>query len=153
MTLLVNNAGSLAFGDPLSADLTTIEVDWRTNYLGTLAMSRAFAPVLDRNGGGAIVNLLTLVAYAPVPDMAGYSASKAAAASTTSALRAKLASKNITVHGVYPGAVDTDMIRDFPIPKTSSGDVAAAILDGVEAGEIVIHPDPMAQNGLQAVAR
>lgn len=65
VTILVNNAGSLAFTDPLGGDLAEFEADWRTNYLGTLAMSRAFAPVLERNGGGAIVNVLTLVAYAP----------------------------------------------------------------------------------------
>lgn len=145
VTLLVNNAGSLAFADPLAGDLAAIESDWRTNYLGTLAMSRAFAPVLEHNGGGAIVNLLTLLAYAPVPATAGYSAAKAAAASTTAALRARLAEKNITVHGVYPSAVDTDMIRDLPIPKADPVEVAAAILDGVEAGLISIHPEAMSQ--------
>ena len=149
VTILVNNAGSLAFADPLGGDLAAIEADWRTNYLGMLAMSRAFAPVLERNGGGALVNVLTLVAYAPVAALAGYSAAKAAAASTTTALRARLAGKGIIVHGVYPGAVDTDMSRHFAMPKASPADVAEAILDGVAAGHLTIHPDPMSRNGYQ----
>jgi NAD(P)-dependent dehydrogenase (short-subunit alcohol dehydrogenase family) len=145
VTVLVNNAGSLAFTDPLEGDLAAIEAEWRTNYLGTLAVSRAFAPVLERNGGGAIVNLHTLLVYAPVPGMAGYSAAKAAAASTTIALRARLTAKNITVHGVYPGPVDTDMMRGMPIPKASPSDVAEAIVVGVESGQTIIHPDPWSQ--------
>jgi NAD(P)-dependent dehydrogenase (short-subunit alcohol dehydrogenase family) len=149
-TLLINNGGSLNFADPLSGDLAAIDTDLRTNFVGTLAMSRAFVPVLEGNGGGAIVNLLSLVVFGPVPAMGGYSASKAAAASVTQALRAQLVDKKISVHGVFPGAVDTDMIKDFPIPKTSPADVAAAILDGIEAGEDNIFPDPMAQQGHRA---
>jgi NAD(P)-dependent dehydrogenase (short-subunit alcohol dehydrogenase family) len=148
-TLLINNGGSLTFADPLNGDLDAIELDLRTNFIGTLSMVRAFAPVLEDNGGGAIVNLLSLVVFGAVPAMGGYSASKAAAASATQALRAQLGDKKITVHGVFPGAVDTDMIRDFPIPKTSPADVATAILDGLEAGEENIFPDPMARQGYQ----
>lgn len=146
-TLLVNNAGSLAFADLLGGDLGAIESDFRTNFLGTLTMSRTFAPVIEHNGGGALVNLLTLIAFAPVPAMGGYSASKAALHSATLALRAQLSNKGISVHGVFPGAVDTDMIRGFDIPKTSAADVAVAILDGVESDEENIFPDAMAQHG------
>jgi len=149
-TLLVNNAGSLAFADPLAGDFAAIDLDVRTNFTGLLSMVRAFAPVIERNGGGGVVNLLSLVVFGPVPAMGGYSASKAAAASATQALRAQLAEKKITVHGVFPGAVDTDMIRDFPIAKTSPADVATAILAGVEAGEENIFPDPMARQGYEA---
>jgi NAD(P)-dependent dehydrogenase (short-subunit alcohol dehydrogenase family) len=150
VTLLINNGGSLAFADPLAGDLVAVEQDLRTNFFGTLSMVRAFAPVLEANGGGAIVNLLSLVVFGPVPAMGGYSASKAAAASVTQTLRAQLAGRKISVHGVFPGAVDTDMIRDFPIAKTSPADVAAAILDGVEAGADNIFPDAMARNGYRA---
>lgn len=150
VTLLINNGGSLAFADPLTGDLAAVELDLRTNFLGTLSMVRAFAPVLAANGGGAIVNLLSLVVFGPVPAMGGYSASKAAAASVTQALRAQLADRGIAVHGVFPGAVDTDMIRDFPIPKSSPADVAAAIVAGVEAGAENIFPDPLARRGYQA---
>jgi short-subunit dehydrogenase len=150
VTLLVNNGGSLAFADPLGGDLAAIELDLRTNFIGTVLMARTFVPVLEHNGGGAIVNLLSLVVFGSVPAMGGYSASKAAAASATQALRAQLADRKITVHGVFPGAVDTDMIRDLPIPKASPADVAAAILAGVETGEENIFPDPMAQSGYRA---
>jgi NAD(P)-dependent dehydrogenase (short-subunit alcohol dehydrogenase family) len=122
----------------------------RTNYLGTISMSRAFAPVLEHNGGGAVVNLLSLVVFGSVPPMSGYSASKAATASITQALRAQLADRGISLHGVFPGAIDTDMIRNFQIPKTGAAEVAAAILDGVEAGQDNIFPDPMSRAGYQA---
>jgi NAD(P)-dependent dehydrogenase (short-subunit alcohol dehydrogenase family) len=150
VTLLVNNAGSMAFADQLHGDFAAIEADWRTNYLGTLAVSRAFAPVLRRNGGGAMVNVLSLIAFAPVPMLGGYSASKAAAASATQALRAQLAAHGITVHGVFPGGVDTDMSRDLPAPKADPADVVDAILTAVEAGETDIFPDPMARDGYAA---
>jgi NAD(P)-dependent dehydrogenase (short-subunit alcohol dehydrogenase family) len=149
-TLLVNNGGSLALADPLTGDLAAIEADLRTNFIGTLSMTRAFVPVIERNGGGAVVNLLSLVVFGSVPAMGGYSASKAAAASATQALRARLLDRKISVHGVFPGAVDTDMIRGLEIPKTSPADVATAILDGVETNEANIFPDPMAQGGYQA---
>ena len=147
VTLLVNNAGSIGFADPLTGDVAAIESDLRTNFFGTLDVTRAFVPVLERNGGGAIVNLLSLVVFAGPPAMGGYTASKAAAAAATQALRAQLAGKMITVHAVYPGAVDTDMIRDFPIPKTSPTEVAGAILDGIQAGQESIFPDAMAREG------
>lgn len=147
VTILVNNAGSLAFGDPLSGDPAGAETDWRTNYLGTLAVSRAFTPALRANAPGAIVNLLTLLAFAPVPAIGGYSASKAAAASATQALRAQLAGSGVTVHGVFPGAVDTDMSAAFAIPKATAAEVAAAILDGLQAAQENIFPDPMSRNG------
>jgi NAD(P)-dependent dehydrogenase (short-subunit alcohol dehydrogenase family) len=150
VTLLVNNGGSLRFADLVAGDLAAIEADLRTNYLGTLAVTRAFVPILRDNGGGAIVNLLSLVALAPVRGMGGYSVSKAAAASMTQAVRAQVAGAGIAVHGVFPGAVDTDMIRAFDLPKADPAEVAQAILDGVEAGDEDIFPDPMARDGRQA---
>ena len=150
VTLLVNNGGSLEFADLLAGELAAIDADLRTNYFGTLAVTRAFVPVLERNGGGAIVNMLSLVALGAVRGMGGYSVSKAAAASMTQAVRAQVAGLGITVHGVFPGAVDTDMIRAFEIPKTSPADVAHAILDGVEAGDEDIFPDPMSRDGHKA---
>jgi len=150
VTLLINNGGSLAYADPLTGDLAAIESDLRTNFFGTLSMARAFVPVIEHNGGGAVVNVLSLVVFGSVPAMGGYSASKAAAASATQALRARLRDRKISVYGVFPGAVDTDMIRGIDIPKASPADVAAAILDGIRADEANIFPDPMAQGGYQA---
>ncbi|WP_436532618.1 SDR family oxidoreductase [Actinoplanes sp. HUAS TT8] len=149
VTLLVNNGGSLEFADLLSGDLSAIRSDLDTNYFGTLAVTRAFVPVLRRNGGGAIVNLLSLVALGAVRGMGGYSVSKAAAASMTQAIRAQVSELGISVHGVFPGAVDTDMIRAFDMPKTGPQEVAGAILDGVEAGDEDIFPDAMSRAGRQ----
>jgi NAD(P)-dependent dehydrogenase (short-subunit alcohol dehydrogenase family) len=146
VNLLINNAGVLASGNVLASDIGLLRQDIDTNYLGTLSMIRHFAPLLERNGGGAIVNVLTLIALASMPGFGGYSASKAAAYSMTQAVRAELASKGISVHAVFPGAVDTDMLHGVEMPKTSPQEVAQAVLAAVEAGEEDIFPDPMSQN-------
>lgn len=145
VTLLVNNAGTAVFGRFLESSPESIEADMETNYYGTLNMIRAFAPVIERNGGGAIANVLSVVSLASMPGLGGYSASKAALWSATQALRADLKPRNIAVHAVFPGPVDTDMAQDFPVEKTPPQVVAAAILDGIEAGNEDIFPDPMAE--------
>jgi NAD(P)-dependent dehydrogenase (short-subunit alcohol dehydrogenase family) len=141
ISLLINNAGVLAFGSALDGDLDLFERDLATNYLGTLRVSRAFVPVLEARRPAAIVNVLTLVALAPVPPMAGYSASKAAAHSVTQALRAELRGRGIDVVGAYPGGIDTDMLAGVDADKAPPELVAARIVAGVAAGEEVIWPD------------
>ena len=116
VTVLVNNADVLAFGSALTGDLACFERDLATNYLGTLRVTRAFAPALERNAP-AVVNILTLIALAPAGPMAGYSASQAAAHSITQALRAELRDREITVLGAYPGSLDTDMLAGVEAPK------------------------------------
>lgn len=143
--LVVHNAGLLSAPSPLlSADLDAVERDLRTNFWGTVHVLRAFAPVLERNQG-AYTQILTVVALGAMPALAGYSASKAAAGSLIQAVRGELAAKGVPVHAVYPGPIDTDMIRGFEMPKTSAADVAAAILDGVRDGLPDIFPDPMSR--------
>jgi NAD(P)-dependent dehydrogenase (short-subunit alcohol dehydrogenase family) len=143
--LLINNAGVAAFGSVLEGSLELITRDMGTNYFGTLNVLRAFVPVMERTGGGSIVNLLSVVALASMPALGGYSASKAALYSLTQALRAELAKKRIRVHAVFPGPVDTDMIRSIEMPKTSPSDVAVSLLDAVEADAEDIFPDPMSK--------
>ena len=143
VTLLVNNAGVLDFGPVLEAPLAAFERNFATNFYGVLATTRAFAPVIERNGGGAIVNILTLVALASMPGLGIYNASKAAAWSLTQSLRASLARCNIAVHGVFPGAVDTDMLAGVEMPKARRDDVAAAIIAGVAQSREDIFPDAM----------
>lgn len=145
-TVLINNAGALAFGSLLDSPLELIMRDLDTNFLGTLHMVRAFAPVIAQNGGGAIANVLTLVALASMPALGGYSASKAAAFSLTQAVRAELRPKGISVYGIYPGAIDTDMIAAMAMAKTSPEAVAAAIIDGISNDVEDIYPDGMAQH-------
>ena len=143
VTLLVNNAGVLDFGPVLDAPLTAFERNFATNFYGVLAASRTFAPVIERNGGGTIVNILTLVALASMPGLGVYNASKAAAWSLTQSLRASLAGRNIAVHGVFPGAVDTDMLAGVEMPKARPDEVATAIVAGVSQSREDIFPDAM----------
>lgn len=146
VTLLVNNAGVLASYNVIASSREQIEQDFAVNFFGALSMIRAFVPILERAGGGAIANMLTVVSLASRPVIGGYAASKAAAFSLTQSLRPELKAKGIDVHAVVPGAVDTDMIRAFPIDKTSPDDVARAIVEGIERGDEDIVTDPMARD-------
>ena len=112
-------------------------------------MTRAFAPTLEARQG-AVLNVLTLVSLASMPGIGGYAASKAAAWSMTQALRVELGKKGVKVHAVYPGAVDTDMIRSFAMDKTPPREVAANSLAAVERGEADSFPDPMSAQAGQA---
>src|SRR6202012_153690 len=126
------------------------ERNFSTNLCGVLAISRAFAPVIERNHGGAIVNILTLVALASMPGLGVYNASKAAAWSLTQSLRAGLANRAIGVYGVFPGAVDTDMLAGVEMPKTSPADVATAIVAAISNDVEDIFPDPMSRSLYEA---
>jgi short-subunit dehydrogenase len=139
--LVINNAGVMSFGEPLEVDLGLIEHNFTTNCCGTLRVTRAFAPVLEANGGGTILNILSVLALAPVTGMSAYCASKAAAHSLTQALRAQLAPRGFSVVGAYPGAMDTGMMKGADVPKADPATVARAILDGLEAGRKEIAPD------------
>jgi NAD(P)-dependent dehydrogenase (short-subunit alcohol dehydrogenase family) len=144
-TLLINNASTAAFAGPLDATVDGVRHEMAANFDGTYAAIRAFVPVLEANGGGRIVNILSLLALASTPPMTGYSASKAAAHSLTQALRPALAPRGIRVHGVYPGGIDTDMLAGIDAPKTAPAQVAAAILDALGEDVEDIFPDPNAQ--------
>ena len=144
-TLLINNASTAVFSTPLEADLAAVHTELAVNYEGLYRTIRAFVPVIETNGGGQIVNVLSLLSLASTPPMTGYSASKAAAHSLTQALRPVLAAKGITVHGVYPGGIDTDMLAGIEAPKTPPAEVAGGILDGIAADQEDIFPDPNAQ--------
>lgn len=143
VTLLINNAGVLDFGSVLDAPLKDFERNFATNFYGVLHMSRALAPVIEQNGGGAIVNVLTLVALASMPGLGVYNASKAAAWSLTQSMRANLAHRNIEVYGVFPGAVDTDMLAGVDMPKTSPAEIAESVVRGLLESSEDIFPDQM----------
>jgi short-subunit dehydrogenase len=132
----------------LSSSAQALQQDFATNFFGVVAATKAFLPALERGGRAgraAIVNILSVVSLSNMPALGGYSASKAAAHSLTQALRSELASRNVEVHGVFAGAIDTDMTRGMSMPKTSPADVARAVVRGVEAGEEDIFPDAMAE--------
>ncbi len=142
--VLLNNAGTMAFGDWVTSPMDVIEADMDTNYYGTLRVIRAFAPSFVSRGSGIIANVVSIVGLAPVPVLAGYSASKAALQSLTQALRGTLAKSGITVVGIYPGPVDTDLAKGIPLDKVTPEQVAANIVKGIEEGQTYIFPDPMA---------
>jgi NAD(P)-dependent dehydrogenase (short-subunit alcohol dehydrogenase family) len=144
-TLLINNASTAVFSTPLEADLEAVQTELAVNFEGLYRTILAFVPVFEANGGGQIVNVLSLLSLASTPPMTGYSASKAAAHSLTQALRPVLATKGIAVHGVYPGGIDTDMVAGIDTPKTPAAEVAAGILRGLAAGQEDIFPDPNSQ--------
>jgi NAD(P)-dependent dehydrogenase (short-subunit alcohol dehydrogenase family) len=146
--LLVNNAGIVGFFGGDFTDPKWIEGGRRemeVNYLGTYAVTQAFAPVLARNGGGAIANLNSVVSFASVPLLAAYSASKAATHSLTQTTRAMLREQGTQVFGVYPGPIDTRMAEGLPAEKTSAADAARAIVAGIVAGTEEIFPDAVSQ--------
>lgn len=145
VTLLINNASMAAFADPFEADRDALALEMTTNYLGSLDVIRAFAPVIERNGGGGVVNVLSVVALAGHPPMAGYAASKAAAHSMTQAIRPGLAARGIAVYGAYPAGIDTEMIADVEGPRTPAREVAEGLLAGIEKGDDDIFPDPISQ--------
>jgi NAD(P)-dependent dehydrogenase (short-subunit alcohol dehydrogenase family) len=140
LDILINNAG-VSVPDDLS-DPGAFEHHLAVNLFGTWRVTEAFLPSLSRSSG-AIVNVVSLGALAAVPVLPAYSASKAAALSLTQSLRALLAGRGVQVHAVLPGPIDTDMVRELPIPKTAPEAVAKGILDGVQNGDEDIFPDPM----------
>lgn len=146
VTLLINNAGALTSYNVLAANQAELDADFRTNVHGTLAVIKAFLPVLERALGGAtIVNVLSLTSLASFPALGGYSASKAAAYSVTQALRPELKAKHIDLLAVLPGPIDTDMVRALTMPKAGPAETARGVLAGIARGDEEIFPDPLAR--------
>ncbi|WP_330302596.1 MULTISPECIES: SDR family oxidoreductase [unclassified Streptomyces] len=133
--LLINNAGIVRGGSLLTAEsLDGARAELETNLFGTLAMSRAFAPVLAKNGGGALVNMLSVLSWHTIPGIGAYGVSKAAAWSMTNAIREELREQGTLTVGVHAAFIDTDMAATVDGPKISAADVARQVLDAVEAG-------------------
>jgi NAD(P)-dependent dehydrogenase (short-subunit alcohol dehydrogenase family) len=153
VTLLINNAGVIGSGGLFTANsVETAQWEMNTNYFGTLSMVRAFAPILQRNGGGAIVNMMSVVSVANAPVFGSYSASKAALNSLTQDIRAELANQGTQVIGVFPGPVDTAMAAGVPGDKAEPLAVAKAVLQAVETGLEDVYPDPVSQSVFAAIA-
>lgn len=147
LDILINNAG-VSVPDDLG-DRAALEQHLAVNLFGTWAVTEAFLPSLTRSSG-AIVNVVSLGALAAVPVLPAYSASKAAAFSLTQSLRALLAARDVEVHAVLPGPIDTDMVRDLPIPKAAPESVAQGTFDGVANGDEDIFPDPLSATMAEA---
>lgn len=144
VALLINNAGIASnFGSGFSDDglIEAGRQEMEVNVFGPFALTQSFAPVLAKNGGGGVVNVLSVVGLVSFPSIITYSASKAAAHSITQATRSHLRAQGTYVAGAYPGPVDTDMGKNVPMEKASPESVAQAILKGIEAGVEDILPD------------
>ncbi|MER6569185.1 SDR family oxidoreductase [Streptomyces sp. NPDC001093] len=142
LTLLVNNAGVLTDSPLLAApDLAAARTEMEVNYFGTLAMCRAFAPLLAGNAPGAVVNVLSIASWFTNPAMGSYSASKAAAWAMTNGIREELRDSGVLVVGVHCGYIDTDMAAHVSGPKNTPASIAAQALDAVEAGRTEVLAD------------
>lgn len=145
--ILINNAGVAGFVPALgAATMETARREMETNYFGTLSMCRAFAPVLRANGGGVLVNILSVVSWFNAPMQGSYSASKAAEWSLTKAARFELRAQGTRVVGVFAGYIDTEMTAGLAQPKSSPEAVAAAIVAGIEDGSEEILADERARS-------
>jgi NAD(P)-dependent dehydrogenase (short-subunit alcohol dehydrogenase family) len=142
VSLLVNNAGVMKASTFIGApSLDAAQAEMETNYFGTLRMCRAFAPVLAANGGGVIVNMLSITSFFTNPFNASYGASKAAEWSLTNGIRLELHHQGTLVVAVHAGFIDTDMAALVDAPKISPDSVAAQVFDAVEAGQVEVLAD------------
>ncbi len=154
VTLLVNNAGISRYSSLLASDaIEAARAELETNTFGPLRLSRAFAPVLRANGGGAIVNVLSALSWFSLEQAATYSMSKAAGWSMTNGLRNELRAQATQVVAVHVGWMDTDMAARAPGPKTAPADVVEQTLRALEAGEPEVFADEITRalkSGLSA---
>jgi short-subunit dehydrogenase len=124
---------------------------FETNFFAMLRMSQAFAPVLKANGGGGLLNVLSVASWVNGGELAAYSASKAAAWSLTNALRHELAAQRTQVLGLHMAYVDTDLTRGLDAPKSSPEDIVSRALDGLEAGQHEVLADALTQQVKQGM--
>jgi NAD(P)-dependent dehydrogenase (short-subunit alcohol dehydrogenase family) len=153
VTLVINNAGIAQLGGFLLADSEAVTRRiFETNVFGVLNISKAFAPVLKANGGGALLNVLSVASWVNGGELAAYSASKSAAWSLTNALRHELAAQKTQVLGLHMAYVDTDLTRGFDVQKSSAEDIVQRALDGLEAGADEVLADELTQQIRQGLA-
>jgi NAD(P)-dependent dehydrogenase (short-subunit alcohol dehydrogenase family) len=151
-TLLINNAGILKTSPMLAeGSEEALREEMEVNVFGVLRMVRAFAPVLAKNGGGAIVNMLSVVSWFVNPGNATYCASKYAALAVTDAVRFQLKRQGTQVVAVHAGYIDTDMAAGVDSPKVSAQEVAERTLDGVREGRNSVHADRRSEEVWQKV--
>ena len=153
VSIVVNNAGIGRSSTSLAPDASdAARAELETNYFGPMRMAQAFAPVLRQNGGGALVNVLSVLSFISMPQAATYSASKAAAWSLTNALRMELRRQGTLVVAVHAGFIDTDMAAGIDAEKISPQSVATQIVTAIEAGDEEVLADPTSQMVKAALA-
>ena len=152
VTLVINNAGIAQPGGFLADDSDAVARRiFETNFFGVLNVSKTFAPVLKANGGGALLNVLSVASWVNGGELAAYSASKSAAWSLTNALRHELAAQKTQVLGLHMAYVDTDLTRGFEVQKSSAEEIVQRALDGLEAGADEVLADALTQQVRQGL--
>ena len=155
VTLVVNNAGIANVKGLLDEDsIAVTQAMMETNVYGLLRVSQAFAPVLAANGGGALLNILSVSSWVSAPVLAAYSVSKAAAWSATNGLRNELRAQGTQVLGLHVGFIDTDLTRGFDAPKLAPDFVVERAFAALENGDSEVAIDDLTQQvkrGLSAV--
>jgi len=146
ITILVNNAGISTGTSILNGDLDAVRREMETHFFGTLSVTRAAAPVIAANGGGAVLNILSALSWLATPRSSAYCAAKSAEWSLTNALRLELATSGIRVSALHVGFMDTDMTRLVEGPKLDPADVARAAVDGIAAGAHEILVDDVSRS-------
>ncbi|MGE0215972.1 SDR family oxidoreductase [Mycolicibacterium sp.] len=148
--VLINNAGTVTFQNVVTGDLDAIRLEMATHFWGTLSMTRSFAPILARNGGGAILNVLSVGSFQVYPGNGAYAAAKAAEWQLTNSTRLELAAQGTQVLGLHLSATDTDMLAGFDMAKNAPADVVRDALDGLESGadEVLADADTRAVKAL-----
>lgn len=135
VTLLINNAGVAELGPFLAEDSeASARRQMEVNYYGPLRLARAFAPVLAANGGGGLLNVLSVASWVHGMDLAVYGATKAAAWALTNGLRQELRAQHTQVLALHMGFVDTDLVHAVQAPKSRPEDIVARALDALESG-------------------
>jgi len=153
VTLLINNAGVSSHQTLVGGDLDLIRAEMETNFYGTLLPIRAIAPVIEANGGGAILNVLSVLSWYHRAGFGAYNASKAAGWALSNAVRDELAPRGIGVSALHVAYMDTDMAASVPADqKTDPAIVAALALDGVAAGAPEILADELTRQVKAALA-
>ena len=142
--IVVNNAGTLGAPQLLTSDIEEVRAVFETNYFGALRVAKAFAPILAENGGGALVDIASVLSW--VGGFGGYGDSKAAIWSATNSLRIELEKQGTLVTAVHLGYTDTDMVSDFDVPKNDPRDVARQIVDGIERGDAEVLADDLTRH-------
>ncbi|WP_068496668.1 SDR family oxidoreductase [Paenibacillus kribbensis] len=151
VTLLINNAGTSTGASLIDGDLDKIHLEFNTHVFGTLSMVRAFAPILAKNGGGSILNILSVLSWVSMGSEGAYTAAKAAEWGLTNVLRLNLYPQNVRVASLHVGFMDTDMTAGVEAPKANPADIAKIAIDGIESDSFEIVADDVSrtvQSGL-----
>jgi NAD(P)-dependent dehydrogenase (short-subunit alcohol dehydrogenase family) len=150
VTVLINNAGGSSPDNYLNTPAEEIRAVFDANFFGPLEVTRAFVPIIERNGGGHILNAHSALSW--VARHGAYSATKAAFWLQTNAIRLELLNRGIGVTGLHMGYVDTDMTAAVTAPKVQPEDVAKQALDGIETGAYEVLADDTARGAKAALS-